>query len=42
MRYYKPSVGRDHIPDPYKWVDVWAPRIIMAVAFSILGAVMFI
>ena len=31
-RYYHTTVGQDHIPDPWKWVDVWVPPILMALA----------
>ena len=40
LRYYKPTVGSDHIPDRFAWVDFYAPYAIMLMAFGILLAVM--
>lgn len=37
-RYYRPTVGQDHIPDPYQWLDRAIPLAIFAAAFVLIAA----
>ncbi|WP_190233839.1 hypothetical protein [Mesorhizobium sp. M4B.F.Ca.ET.058.02.1.1] len=34
-RYYHTTVGQDHIPDRWKWLDVAIPYLLIAVACGI-------
>lgn len=38
VRYYKPTVGSDHIPDPWAWLDTAIPVALCLVALGIIGA----
>ncbi|WP_176477692.1 hypothetical protein [Mesorhizobium sp. WSM3866] len=38
LRYYKPTVGSDYIPDRFAWVDRVAASAITFAATAILGA----
>lgn len=39
-RYYPTTVGQDHIPDPWAWLDRAIPLALIAVGFAIDVAVL--
>lgn len=34
-RYYHTTVGQDHIPDPWRWIDIVLPWALIAIGFVI-------